>query len=303
MKCKLCLGDKVNLLFVSRNIHGRHILGLDEFGVYECDDCGSVFTDVETNDEYYRKYYPDDYYSNARVNKLIDRMLSLLGKYSFRRRLKLIEKYKPEGNKLLEIGCAKGDFLRRLPAYFQKHGVEINPIGYQYIQEHYKEIKVCNVKIDSGSFNNVGTKYDIIVMWHVFEHIGNPNVFLKNVKKILSENGVVILEIPNRNSVGFKLTKDKWFHLDTPRHLFHYKYNTLKSLLNKYGFEIAYYSSPPFDYFHDLAVSIYKKLSRNNIINRLFLLFSFPILISLRMFLALFSPSNAEINTYIVKQS
>ena len=139
-------------------------------------------------------------------------------------------------------------------------------------------------------------------MWQVFEHIDNPGDFLKDITGLLAKDGVIILEIPNRNSIVFKVAKKFWFHLDTPRHLFHYSYQSLNRLLEKYSFKIVGYKASPIDYFQDLISSLYMKFKVNNgFLNSIMLVAIIPFAFTLRLITALFIPAVSEINTYIIR--
>ena len=333
-KCKLCSKKDAYLLFVAPNVHGRKVLGNNQFGVYECDDCNIVFTNIDVNRDYYRRYYPKDYYPKEPKNLLLKAMLNLISRFSFDRRLRLIGKFKPKGNKILEIGCAKGNFLSELPSIYEKHGVEINKTAVKYVKEYYPNIKVYSHKIDDPQFR-CSEKFDIIVMWHVFEHLDDPHAFLKNLLKLLANDGVIIIELPNRDSLGFNFTKSSWFHLDTPRHLFFYNYSCLSKLLEKYKLQIDCYLGSPIDYCQDLSVSFYKKLASDELfgtkrakpknrslvkekikppketsslhlggssIKFFLIIFIAPAAMALRLIFSLFFPKIAEINTYIVKR-
>ena len=304
MQCRLCSSSNTQLLFVSENIHGRHLLGREKFNVLECKNCKVTFTDVDVNSAFYGHYYPKNYYDKFRGNKLVESLLAFLEKFSFKRKLRLILRHKPEGNRVLEIGCAQGKFLNDLPSTFKKFGVEINASGRRYIQEHFPEITVYQDGIDSENFSGCSVKYDIILMWHVLEHIKDPSAFLQQLSSLLNKNGVFIFEVPNRNSLGFRLTREKWFHLDTPRHLFHYNQISLKQLLNHQGLKIIGYSGNAIDYWHDFTTSIRKCFSTKiPIINKVLYFILFPIGFIIRSLLSIFSAQIAEINTYVVKHS
>ena len=304
MQCRLCSSSNTQLLFVSENIHGRHLLGREKFNVLECKNCKVTFTDVDVNSAFYGHYYPKNYYDKFRGNKLVESLLAFLEKFSFKRKLRLILRHKPPGNRVLEIGCAQGKFLHDLPSTFKKFGVEINENGRRYIQEHYPEITVYQDDIESENFGDCSTKYDIILMWHVLEHIKDPSAFLQRLSSLLNKNGVFIFEVPNRNSLGFRLTRKKWFHLDTPRHLFHYNQRSLKQLLNQQGLKVIEYSGNAVDYWHDFTTSICKCFSTKvPIINKVFYFMFFPIGFTIRTLLSIFSAQTAEINTYVVKHS
>ena len=231
-------------------------------------------------------------------------LLAFLWKFSFQRKLRLILRHKPPGNRVLEIGCAQGKFLHDLPPTFKKFGVEINGNGRQYIQKNYPEITVYQDDIESENFVDSSVKYDIILMWHVLEHIKDPSAFLQRLSTLLNKNGVFIFEVPNRNSLGFRLTREKWFHLDTPRHLFHYNQRSLKQLLNQQGLKIIEYSGNAIDYWHDFTISICKCFrTKVPIINKVFYFMLFPVGFTIRTLLSIVSAQAAEINTYVVKHS
>ena len=106
------------------------------------------------------------------------------------KRYKLIPRL---NGRILEIGCGRGEFLQYLPSTYQKYGVEINKLGIEHIRQNYKDITVFTDRIDSPTFNpaSLGT-YDIIIMWHVLEHIEDPIIFFQNISKLLSEKGVLL---------------------------------------------------------------------------------------------------------------
>ncbi|MFH2146188.1 MAG: class I SAM-dependent methyltransferase [Candidatus Omnitrophota bacterium] len=302
VKCRACQGKRVQWLFFSQNVHGRHLLGREQFGIYECADCKIVFTDVTADKDYYEKYYFKSYYSDAYSRGLFGKLLLMLKNIVFRRRLKLIKKYQPQAKNILEIGCGQGEFLRYLPAKFNKYGVEINKSACDYIKKHDNGIVLYNDNIDD-KFQNRGEKYDVILMWHVFEHVANPENFIKNISNFLAKDGVIILEIPNRESIGFNLTKSDWFHLDTPRHLFIYSRICLERFTEKYGLKIIGYRGEPVDYFQDLAASFYAKFKTNNhILNCSLFIFVLPIAAILRLLVSLLMFKKAEVNTYVLKQ-
>jgi SAM-dependent methyltransferase len=279
-------------------------LGREKFNVLECKNCEVTFTDVDVNSLFYSHYYPENYYDEFQGGRLIGGTLAFLEKFSFQRKLRLILRHKPLGNRVLEIGCAQGKFLNNLPPTFKKFGVEINENGRRYIQEHYPEITVYQDDIESENFEDCSTKYDIILMWHVLEHIKDPSAFLQRLSSLLNKNGVFIFEVPNRNSLGFRLTRKKWFHLDTPRHLFHYNQRSLKQLLNQQGLKVIEYSGNAVDYWHDFTTSICKCFSTKvPIINKVFYFMFFPIGFTIRTLLSIFSAQTAEINTYVLKHS
>lgn len=300
MECKLCSSKKIRPLFVAGDTHGRKELSTAKFMIYECSDCNVAYTNININENYYQQYYLKDYYIEETKNPFLKTISNLIFRLSIARQLKLIKKFKPKGNKILEIGCAKGDVLNALPDIYEKYGVEINQDATRYIKEHYSDIKIYNRKIDDPKFKCT-VKFDVIIMWHVLEHIDDPYSFFKSIIKLLSDDGVIIFEIPNRDSLGFNFTKSCWFHIDAPRHLFFYNYRCLDKVLKKYGLKINRYLGDPIDYFQDLSMSLFKKFGSDNFFSKLFsFIFMIPSAILLRLLFSLFYPKIAEVNTYVV---
>ena len=87
-------------------------------------------------------------------------------------------------------------------------------------------------------------KYDLIVLRHVLEHIEDPGDFLRELKTHLKESGFILVTIPNINSIGRYLFKEKWEWV-LPWHLHFYHPKTLKALAEKTGFEsVKLYQMP-----------------------------------------------------------
>ena len=62
--------------------------------------------------------------------------------------------------------------------------------------------------------------FDVVCMWHVFEHLAQPKETLSIIKKILKPDGYLMMSLPNIGSVQSRLSRGKWLHLDPPKHLF-----------------------------------------------------------------------------------
>ncbi len=78
--------------------------------------------------------------------------------------------------------------------------------------------------------------FDVITAWSYIEHINNPTEVLSRIYDILKDDGVFIFSCPNYDSFNAKIFKDKWYHLDCPRHLYLYTPRTISELLAKTNF-------------------------------------------------------------------
>jgi len=303
MKCNICGAQYLEfpLLFKAGNVHGRHVLGNEIFDVCQCPKCKTIFTDINTDSAYYAKYYGSDYYQDLDNNSILGKVLLFLKHLSFKRSLGLMRRFNPKAKKVLEIGCAKGDFLSWLPNSYEKFAVEINQNALKFVKEGCKDISILGERVEAVSPKN--GKFDAILFFHVLEHVDNPDTFFSSLSNLLDKEGVTILEIPSSQSLGLRLTKTNWFHLDTPRHLYFYSYDSLKTLLDRYNLKIIYFCGNPIDYFHDLPVSVLKcAQTGNKFINIMFAIIILPVFLFVRLSVALFFPRFAEINTYVLKR-
>jgi len=262
-------------------------------------------TDISPDEAYYSKYYKDDYYTSIQLFGIMKNICKYMKKQVFKNRLQLIRAYAPRAEKILEIGCGMGDFLRFLNASYKCSGIEINSKACEYIRMNYPDIAVFDKRIDNDSFKaDELAKYECIVMWHVLEHIEHPRIFIENLTKMLVNDGVVIFSIPNRNSIGFRLTKKWWFHLDAPRHLFHYNYDAIKKLFDQNVWEIELTKASKLEYLQDLGRSVYESLKTNiSLWDKIIFVFIVPIFTVIRLLVSCVSPLNAEISTYVIRKT
>jgi SAM-dependent methyltransferase len=78
--------------------------------------------------------------------------------------------------------------------------------------------------------------FDLIIFWHVLEHLPSPITSLSEAFRCLTPGGAVYISTPNITSWQARMNLTGWFHLDVPRHLHHFSKNGLISILNRTGF-------------------------------------------------------------------
>ena len=144
-------------------------------------------------------------------------------------RLDMIRQYCPSG-KLLEVGCARGDFLQVAREFFAASGVEPNPElardALAFAPVHQGVLETCP---NSG--------YDVAASFHVIEHTDSPRQFLAAIAARLRPGGLLVLETPNIGSMPFRLFKGRWRQF-IPEHYFFFDEQTLTKLLEAQGFKV-----------------------------------------------------------------
>jgi SAM-dependent methyltransferase len=118
-------------------------------------------------------------------------------------------------------------------AGLEVHGFEINSAAVRgldpRIHVHVAE-SLEAARLPEASF-------DEVLLWHVLEHIPDPRATLREIHRILRPGGILVVAVPNAASWQARWAGPAWFHLDPPRHLFHFTASNLKRLLASVEFE------------------------------------------------------------------
>ena len=149
------------------------------------------------------------------------------------RRFLVFKKYF-KNKTILDFGCSWGDLLVKLRNYSRScSGIEVKQHCINYIKRNYKFISIQN-KLD-----NFNSNFDIITLFHVLEHIPYQVETLKKLRKKLSRNGKIIIEVPHAQDFLI-LTKDlpefKKFTFWSEHIVLHTE-NSLRKVLNSAGFK------------------------------------------------------------------
>lgn len=138
------------------------------------------------------------------------------------------------GSTVLDIGCYEGNFLHRLEGDFKKIGVDIDQ---QAIERGRKKYSADNLELYHSNFEyfNISTTPDLILMFHVLEHLKHPVETLRNLRKIAHKETRLVIEVPILEK-GFTNDINGFFSV---QHLTHFSKNSLVNCLNKAGWEVT----------------------------------------------------------------
>ena len=215
----------------------------------KCTKCGFIYLDFNTNSlNEFLNSYPARYWDTAPSN----RFLKVAQKYLLSRKYKHVISCKKKGN-LLDVGCGTGDLL----VYCQNHGWKVygQDISPTACKEAAKKINniYCG-RLEDAPYNN--KFFDKILLNSVLHQMEKPIKELGTIKKLLKEDGQLILSVPDISSWQFVISKGSWFHLDSPRHLYYFQPESILKLMNIAGFTVKKISYPqeecPLDLFHSL---------------------------------------------------
>lgn len=206
--CRIC-GASIKFAFSTKDYNRR--CSSEVFDYSQCSMCRTyALSNVPEN---LANYYPDDYYSLPRNLAEADQSIS-----GEEYKLALVRRYASAG-RLLEIGPGAGMFAHLAAKHgFQVEAIEMSAQSASFIQG-VLGIPVHHTEDEVAALGRC-EPYDVIVMWHVIEHLVDPASLVKAVAAKLVKGGVLVIATPNPSALQFKILRGHWAHIDAPRHVF-----------------------------------------------------------------------------------
>lgn len=123
---------------------------------------------------------------------------------------------KNEVRSILDYGCADGIFLEFCKDYFNP-GTQL--YGTDLSTDLLDQARKSGWSVFSlAEMDNIKTKFDLITLWDVIEHVEDPAAVISSLKKMLAPKGKIFLETPRAGLLG-DLYGDKWPHLLPVQHI------------------------------------------------------------------------------------
>ena len=153
---------------------------------------------------------------------------------TFAKSLKVIEKFKQQHGRLLDVGTAGGSFLSEAQkAGWDVAGCEPNRWLCDWGNKHY------GLKIVPGTIFNMGlpdASFDVVTLWDVLEHTPDPKSVLTECVRVLKPSGLLVVNYPDIHSSIARLMGRRWVFLLSV-HLYYFTNETLKKMLESVGFK------------------------------------------------------------------
>ncbi|MBN1273076.1 MAG: class I SAM-dependent methyltransferase [Candidatus Aminicenantes bacterium] len=234
--CNLCRAKDTSLLYKGRdrfhNIPGKYHL-------VRCRQCGLMYLDPMPTRKQLDRHYLVDYIP---YSKAIDDEPNLLKRWD--RRYGMYKRYCAvtqvagrEPGRVLDVGCATGNFLEAMRRHgsWQPVGVEPNRHASNYARDR------LGLDVFTGTLEEAGFRdnsFDVVTMWDVLEHVTDPKATLQEVARVLRIGGILVMSLPNPETWEIGLFGSYWGGWDVPRHLHLFTHDVTARYLEEAGFEL-----------------------------------------------------------------
>ena len=234
VSCNLCGYHDATVLFPATD---KQIGGADTFSctspghgeyyrVVRCKRCGLRFSSPRPTAEALQAEYQqveDPMYEQELDGRFI----------TFRRNLKLVETFCKSG-KMLDIGAGMGVFLHLAKLNgWHVNGIEPSNWSTQKASELY------GLQLNVGGYllaPKLYSQLDVVTMWDVIEHVGDPLEALQICHQILKPGGALLLSTVDAGSLYARIMGRAWPWL-MKMHLYYFDRGTMAAYLQKAGFQ------------------------------------------------------------------
>ncbi len=233
IKCILCNKDDSRLLVTKKS-----------FNIVKCNICDLVYLNPRMDEDELASLYNT---SEDQTSRSIADSQRYAGHDAhkikkFNTAIRLLKKHKKDINNVFDLGCSTGIFLDLVANQgWTPYGSDLNRNLIEANQKKYGK----QIKLQTGNqIDFPDQHFDVITLFDSIEHMPDPLITLKEIMRVMKDDGLVIISTPNVGGLFpvftyavIAKTFGAWEHPTPPGHVFQFSKCTLLKLLEKSGLE------------------------------------------------------------------
>jgi SAM-dependent methyltransferase len=231
--CPVCRSARLELAW----LRPRRRPGAD---VLRCTECAVAFLETFPEPAARRAAYQEDYYEEGSGARFLGPLERVVRWFREGRRRDILRRLPPARSgardALLDVGCGRGLLLDA----FRRWGWEAH--GTQLSETAARAASARGNVVHLGELPELGlqaSSYRAIAFYHVLEHLERPLDHLREAHRLLRDDGLLVVEVPDASSLGFRCLGTRDLTYDYPHHLFFFTPAALRGLVLRAGFEVS----------------------------------------------------------------
>lgn len=226
IKCPVCCDSDVK--------NGKSVSEIGQ--LIQCSNCSHVFSLLiggKQDSDNSNEHFENSNYVDWRKKNLSRLKKDASAKVNF-----VLNNIPDMSSTVLEIGCSSGEVLNEMALKeWNVTGVDLSNRAIDVAKEAYPDIPVTLGTESILLKNDSKASYDLIIGFHVIEHIYDIEQFLSNVSKLCNPGGHVCFYVPYWDSASRKVMNDEWPDF-MPEHVHFFTKNSMQKWLSSAGFEL-----------------------------------------------------------------
>lgn len=157
----------------------------------------------------------------------------LYGREFEARKLRRVLRLQDRG-RLLDIGCARGEFLSVAQRHFEVYGVETSATALERARAAFGS------RVFAGDLHEArfpAETFDVVTLFSTVEHLDDPVAVLRECRRLLRKGGILVVKTPNFSSLNRQLLRGGWSGYKLPEHRFFFTPGGIRRLFARVGLE------------------------------------------------------------------
>ena len=233
----------------------KRILIKNSFNIVRCKSCGLIYINPRPTEEELINFYSSKSDRDKSYQKINGDRKNI---EKLKNRLNIIEKFSENRGNILDIGCSTGLFLKMArDVGWEVYGNDIDEDKIKYAKENYGLDVQCRELMETKFPDDY---FDVVTLFDSLEHMSKPLNTLKEISRILNQNGFLLLSTPNIGGLLPRLTYTlfartigAWEHPAPPAHLYQFSKRTIKRLLGKAGYKVIKLITEPIPFKYTMG--------------------------------------------------
>lgn len=240
--------DSENMNCPACDSQGLHVFEKNGFGFDECPKCKTLYVSPRPKREYFDAYYTDSqstkYWATTFYKATEKNRREMLWKPKAQMIKEKIDAFAPDTEKIVDIGGGYGIFIEEFLKLSSIKHLVIEPSEYLSQVCKEKGLNVLVKFLEDIEDSDLPKVKKTFVSFELFEHLHNPQEFLKTLYKVMNINDLFVFTTLSGIGVDIRTLWEDAKPVSPPMHLNFLNPKSITILLEKVGFEVVEVTTP-----------------------------------------------------------